>query len=126
MLASHALALVGVPMRRVIRIVQEQRDARYTLLRGFFRGADDGSIDELHQERLSSVTLPLNARAIGRTVADLSLSTLSIRLVSLRRKSGQVMSLSNELLLMEGDSLVLAGKADMLELAELRLLKGPF
>jgi hypothetical protein len=59
-------------------------------------------------------------------VADLSLSTLSIRLVSLRRKSGQVMSLSNELLLMEGDSLVLAGKADMLELAELRLLKGPF
>ena len=25
MLASHALALVGVPMRRVIRIVQEQR-----------------------------------------------------------------------------------------------------
>ncbi len=126
MLASHALALVGVPMRRVIRIVQEQRDARYTLLRGFFRGADDGSVDELHQERLSSVTLPLSARAIGRTVADLTLSTWSIRLVSLRRKSGQVMTLSDELVLMEGDSLVLSGKADMLEQAELRLLKGPF
>jgi CPA2 family monovalent cation:H+ antiporter-2 len=27
MLASHALALVGVPMRRVIRLVQDQRDA---------------------------------------------------------------------------------------------------
>jgi len=27
MLASHALALVGVPMRRVIRVVQDQRDA---------------------------------------------------------------------------------------------------
>jgi CPA2 family monovalent cation:H+ antiporter-2 len=126
MLASHALALVGVPMRRVIRIVQEQRDARYTLLRGFFRGADDGSVDELHQERLSSVTLPLGARAIGRTVADLTLSAWSIRLVSLRRKSGQVMTLSDELALMEGDSLVLAGKADMLDQAELRLLKGPF
>ena len=34
MLASHALALVGVPMRRVIRVVQDQRDARYGLLRG--------------------------------------------------------------------------------------------
>ena len=34
MLASHALALVGVPLRRVIRIVQDQRDARYNLLRG--------------------------------------------------------------------------------------------
>jgi len=43
MLASHALALVGVPVRRVIRIVQEQRDARYKLLRGYFGGADDGS-----------------------------------------------------------------------------------
>ena len=28
MLASHALALVGVPMRRVLRVVQQQRDSR--------------------------------------------------------------------------------------------------
>ena len=47
MLASHALALVGVPMRRVIRIVQDQRDARYNLLRGYFHGADDDTVDEL-------------------------------------------------------------------------------
>ncbi len=32
-LASHALVLVGIPMRRVIRLVQEQRDARYPLLK---------------------------------------------------------------------------------------------
>jgi CPA2 family monovalent cation:H+ antiporter-2 len=58
MLASHALALVGVPMRRVIRIVQDQRDARYNLLRGYFHGADDDSVDDFEQERLSTVTLP--------------------------------------------------------------------
>jgi CPA2 family monovalent cation:H+ antiporter-2 len=46
MLASHALALVGVPMRRVIRVVQDQRDARYGLLRGYFHGADDDTADE--------------------------------------------------------------------------------
>src|SRR5437868_8672380 len=34
MLASHALALVGVPMRRVIRITRDARDKRYGLLRG--------------------------------------------------------------------------------------------
>ncbi|HSV35606.1 MAG TPA: monovalent cation:proton antiporter-2 (CPA2) family protein, partial [Ramlibacter sp.] len=45
MLASHALALVGVPMRRVIRIVQDQRDARYSLLRGYFHGADDDTVN---------------------------------------------------------------------------------
>ena len=35
------------------------------------------------------------------------------------------MALSDELVLMEGDALVLAGKADQLEQAEFRLLKGP-
>ena len=124
MLASHALALVGVPMRRVIRIVQEQRDARYKLLRGFFRGADDGAMDELQQERLSSISLPPTARSIGRTAGELELPALEVRLVSLRRKNGQSMALADDLVLMDGDSLVLSGKAETLELAERLLLKG--
>ena len=33
MLATHALALMGVPMKRVIRMVQAQRQQRYELLR---------------------------------------------------------------------------------------------
>jgi uncharacterized protein with PhoU and TrkA domain len=51
---------------------------------------------------------------------------MSVRLVSLRRKTGQVVEPSDELVLMEGDALVLAGKAEVLEQVELRLLKGPF
>jgi CPA2 family monovalent cation:H+ antiporter-2 len=42
MLASHALAMVGVPMRRVIRIVQDQRSARYALLRNYYDEDEDG------------------------------------------------------------------------------------
>ena len=41
MLASHTLVLMGVPMRRVVRRVEEMRDERYSLLRGYFHGADD-------------------------------------------------------------------------------------
>ncbi len=123
MLASHALALVGVPMRRVIRIVQEQRDARYNLLRGFFRGADDGSADELQQERLSSLSLPLSAKSLGRTLAELSLASQGVRLVSLRRKGGQSVALLDDIVLQEGDTLVLSGKTDLLEQAEYKLLK---
>ncbi len=73
MLASHALALVGVPMRRVIRVVQEQRDARYGLLRGYFHGADDDTVNELQNARLHSVTLPGEGTLRGRRLADLAL-----------------------------------------------------
>jgi len=126
MLATHALALVGVPTRRVIRIVQEQRDARYKLLRGFFRGADDGSVDETQQERLTSLSLPLTARSVGRTLGDLALPALEIRLVSLRRSNGQAMPLVDDLVLMAGDALVLSGKANALEQVERMLLKSGF
>lgn len=122
MLATHALALLGVPMRRVIRIVQDQRDQRYKLLRGFFRGADDSDFDETQAERLHSLRLPLAAAVLGHTVGELNLVELSVRLVSLRRKSGKAMEIVDSLVLMEDDSLVLSGKADAISQAELRLL----
>jgi CPA2 family monovalent cation:H+ antiporter-2 len=126
MLASHALALVGVPMRRVIRRVQEQREARYSLLRGFFRGADDGDVDEAEQERLHALTLPAHARALGHTLAEVELDALGVRLLSLRRKNNLAEALTDDLRLAEGDSLVLSGKAEPIASAERRLLKGPF
>ncbi|HEX6363229.1 MAG TPA: cation:proton antiporter, partial [Albitalea sp.] len=88
MLASHALALVGVPMRRVIRVVQDQRDARYGLLRGWFHGADDDTVEELKQARLRSVTLAEDSAALGSTLGRLALDTLDVRVVSVRRAHG--------------------------------------
>ena len=124
MLASHALALVGVPMRRVIRIVQDQRDARYNLLRGFFHGADDSSVDELEHERLATVTLPTGARAANQPVAAFALESLGVRVISLRRSHGKPMPADALTLLEDGDTLVLSGKAEALALGEQRLLRG--
>ena len=124
MLASHALALVGVPMRRVIRIVQDQRDARYNLLRGFFHGADDDSVDELHHERLSSVTLPIGAKSVGKSIGHFALHALGVRIVSLRRSTGRLLAPKDDLLFDGGDTLVLSGKAETLAIAEQLLLKG--
>jgi CPA2 family monovalent cation:H+ antiporter-2 len=124
MLASHALALVGVPMRRVIRIVQDQRDARYNLLRGFFHGADDDSVDELHHERLISITLPQQATAAGNALEHFALETLEVRVLSLRRSDGRSVGTAPDVQLQGGDTLVLSGKAESLALAEQLLLKG--
>lgn len=48
MLASHALAVVGVPMRRVIRAVQDQRNARYALLRNYYSHDEEWNDDGHH------------------------------------------------------------------------------
>ena len=124
MLASHALALVGVPMRRVIRIVQEQRDARYNLLRGYFHGAEDDAADDLHHERLATVRLPLAGRALGKVLDSFALTTLGVRVVSLRRQSGALVPEPDGAVLAAGDTLVLSGGAEALVLAEEKLLRG--
>jgi CPA2 family monovalent cation:H+ antiporter-2 len=125
MLASHALALVGVPMRRVLRLVQDQRDARYGLLRGYFHGADDDTADEIGQERLSTVTLPFGAGAIGRAIGQLALQGLGVRVVSLRRSNGKTIDPAPDARLQDGDTLVLSGRPETLAVAEEKLLRGP-
>ena len=124
MLASHALALVGVPMRRVIRVVQEQRDARYKVLKGYFHGADDDSADELEHERLLTVTLPAASRTVGKSLGDLALEAVGVQLVSLRSASGKPMPFDDTTVCHFGDMLVLSGKAPALALAEEKLLAG--
>jgi len=124
MLASHALALVGVPMRRVIRVVQAQRDARYELLRGYFHGADDESADDLLHERLNSLTLPGAGRWVGKPLGSLALPAMGVRVVSLRRASGSSEPASDDTVLAGGDTLVLCGQAPALALAEDKLLGG--
>ncbi|WP_077035156.1 cation:proton antiporter [Pelomonas sp. KK5] len=122
MLASHALALVGVPMRRVIRLVRDARDARYGLLRGYFHGADDDT--EQQSARLASITLPMGSAHAGRSLADLALQELSVGVASLRRADGAVVEADATLLLHGGDTLVLSGLPTDLALAEERLLAG--
>jgi CPA2 family monovalent cation:H+ antiporter-2 len=122
MLASHALALVGVPMRRVIRVVQDQRDARYNLLKGYFHGADDDGVEEAEHERLSTVTIPPGGRKVGRTLGSVALDAMGVRVASLRRSGGQNAPFDDETVLDGGDTLVLSGKAPALALAEEKLL----
>ena len=123
MLASHALALVGVPMRRVIRLARDAREARYGLLRGFFHGADDEAGDQ-QQARLASVTIPATAGAATSTLSEMALGEVGVQVVSMRLSSGRVLQPSNEQRLAAGDTLVLAGMPEALQAAEERLTTG--
>jgi CPA2 family monovalent cation:H+ antiporter-2 len=124
MLAGHALALVGVPMQRVIRITRDARDARYGLLRGWFHGADDDTVEELHQARLHSVTLPAAGGCVGRTIESLALPAMGVQVASVRRASGPSTDPADDYVLGGGDTLVLSGLPEPLSLAEEKLLRG--
>ena len=111
MLASHALALVGVPMRRVIRVVQDQRDARYDLLRGYFHGADDDNADEIDHERFNSFTL---TRGCAAPSAAIDRAGCCRRWACAWRAcaaaTASASSWSDDTVLADGDTLVLSGK----------------
>jgi monovalent cation:H+ antiporter-2, CPA2 family len=124
MLAAQALALVGVPMQRVIRITRDARDARYHLLRGYFHGADDDTVQELSQARLASVTLPAAAACLGRPLGDAALHAMGVQVVSVRQAAGSVADAQEDHVLKAGDTLVLSGLPEALALAEAALLKG--
>ena len=124
MLAGHALALVGVPMQRVVRITRDARDARYSLLRGYFHGSDDDTVEELHQARLRTVTVPEAARCIGQKLDSLALPALGVSVVSIRRATGGGTPPLPEHVIAAGDTLVLSGLPEPLALAEAKLLRG--
>ena len=126
MLASHALVVLGVPLRRVIRRIREVRDDRYSLLRGFFHGASDDadSVEEASGPRLHSVVLVQGSFAIGKILAELRLADDMVSVTALRRREVRMIQPPADTIFEEGDVVVLLGNPDALAIAELKLLTG--
>jgi CPA2 family monovalent cation:H+ antiporter-2 len=126
MLATHALALVGVPMHRVIRRLRELREQHYALLRGFFHGASDAGahLSDAEQPRLHAVTLDAGAWAVGRTLEEIALEKVGAGVTAIRRRGTRQLAPAPELSLQEGDTVVLQGNAAAVAGAEVRLLQG--
>jgi CPA2 family monovalent cation:H+ antiporter-2 len=121
MLASHALVMLGVPLRRVVHRVQAARDERYASLRGYFHGEGDAPDDDEHLHvRLHSVVLNRGARAIGKSLAMLSLSEVGAEVATVRRGKSRI-EVTPETVLQEGDIVVLRGATEGVARAEERL-----
>ncbi|MFA9275678.1 MAG: cation:proton antiporter, partial [Candidatus Aquirickettsiella gammari] len=123
MLASHALVLLGVPLRRVVHTVQMARDERYESLRGFFHGASDVADDaENMQIRLHTVVLNERGKSIGKKIAELALSEFEVDVTTIRRGKNRV-DPNPDLILHANDVVVLRGTAEGVAKAEQQLLK---
>jgi CPA2 family monovalent cation:H+ antiporter-2 len=100
-------------------------------LRGYFHGSDDDTADELDSARLASVTLTERDQAVGKQFLQIVNTLLNVQVISLKRKNVQQITLSDahtfadaESVLDSGDTLVLSGKPEALDLAEKQLVKG--
>ncbi len=122
MLASHALVMMGVPLRRVVHRVQAARDERYASLRGFFHGVGDSSDEPDRLLRLHSVTLRDGAASVGKRLADLELADVGAEVTTLRRGRERV-EVTPAMVFEVGDVVVLRGAADAVTRAEGRLLQ---
>jgi CPA2 family monovalent cation:H+ antiporter-2 len=124
MLASHALVVMGVPLRRVVHRVQSARDERYASLRGYFHGTSDATDDPDHAYvRLHSVTLRDDATSIGRRIDELGLGDVGAEVTTIRRGSERIEAHGGTELHL-GDVVVLRGSADAVARAEGRLFQG--
>lgn len=120
MLASHALVMLGVPLRRVVHRVQAAREERYASLRGFFHGASDSG-DEAELIRLHSVTLAGGAWCVGRPLSEVDLESAGAEVTTIRR--GKVrLPVDSSTILESGDVVVLRGSAPAVARAEHQLL----
>ena len=125
MLSTHALALLGVPMHRVIKRLRSVREQHYTVFRGAFPGIGDDSvlIPESEQARLHAVHLPAGAYAVGLSVDELDLDGSGAGLSSVRRRGGKGVVASDEPLQI-GDTVLLMGSQAAVVAAESLLLTG--
>ena len=125
MLASSTLMLLGKPLNRVLRRIQQTRAERYALFRGFYRGITDiGETDEALQPRLRSLVIADGAAAVGKSLGEIDLAALNVAVTAVRRKNVRTVTPETATRVEEGDVLVLMGREEDLAAAEIRLLQG--
>lgn len=122
MLASHALALAGVPLHRVLRRVREVRDSRYALLRGYFHGSSEDLSERSAEVLLKTFPVPSSSRVVGKRLQDLSLQNVGVEINSVRR-GRERLAIDDRLLLQAADVIVMRGSSEALAMAE-ELLSG--
>ena len=127
MLASHALVLLGVPLNRVVKRIRLFREERYKMFKGFFGGLTDMDKASTKQRvnRLHSVEVTAGTFAQGQYLEDINFTHFDVVLQYIRRPNMlEDIHPRPDIMLAEGDVLVLLGSAEDLVAAEIFLISG--
>jgi len=126
MLVSQVLMLLNVPVARVVRTVGEIRRARYSTLRGVILPDTVASAAPAEEEgeSIGSVVIPPQAWSVGRTLEEIRARGAEVAFTALRRQGITGREPAGDLVLREGDVLVVYGTPAAIEHAEAILLAG--
>jgi CPA2 family monovalent cation:H+ antiporter-2 len=126
MLVSQVLMLLNVPVARVVRTVGEIRRARYSTLRGVILPDTVASAAPAEEEgeSIGSVVIPPQAWSVGRTLEEIRARGAEVAFTELRRQGITGREPAGDLVLREGDVLVVYGTPAAIEHAEAILLAG--
>ena len=123
MLVSHVLLMSGVPISKIIKKMQQERENQYQHLHSFFHGETSENKVEHQSERLHAVVIFDGAVAVNRTLEQLALSDVEI--VEWRRNDRNILDQAPATeTILQGDVLLLSGESKDIELAENRILRG--
>lgn len=121
MLASHAMALAGVPIAQVQSRVNRIREGRYAVLQGFFHGVDDQGADQIEEAdmHLRPVRILSGNRWVGQPLSALELA--DARLSAIVRQGKRLVDLDAHTPIAIGDTLVVSGTIEQVSAAEARI-----
>jgi monovalent cation:H+ antiporter-2, CPA2 family len=125
MLASHALVLLGVPLNRVVKRIRLFREERYKMFKGYFRGVSDMDVANDRRARLHSVEISQDSYARNLRLDHIDFAKLEVEVQFLRRPNMlEDIAPRGDMVLADGDVLVLFGGPQNLIAAESYLISG--
>jgi monovalent cation:H+ antiporter-2, CPA2 family len=125
MLASHALVTLGVPLNRVVKRIRMFREERYKMFKGYFRGVSDADTTTAALPQLHSVEMYKNFYAHGLRLDHIPFEDFAVEVKQLRRLNmPEPIAPRGDIVLNEGDILVLLGSNAALIAMEVYLISG--
>jgi len=122
MLGSQTLLMAGVSLGSVLKRIRTMREARYSTLRGYFKGLTDEAEEEsASQEHLASLRMEAGLSGVGRTLGEIDLESLRIVILAVRRHGTRATEPTPDTRLEAGDIVVLRGTQEALAGAKLKL-----
>lgn len=118
MLGSQTLLMAGVPLSNVLKRIRHMREQRYSTMRGYFTGTSDAEDATQQDQRLLPLRLEAGLRGIGKTLGELGLEDLGVRVVAVRRHGIKGSDPGATTRLQAGDIVILRGTPEALSAAE--------